>query len=120
VFTFFDHTGDVGVELRCGSLPALFADAARALAATLTDAADVRPARDNGHRLDAGCGSDSFDYRAKRPACPFMTPMERKWMLLGGRGQEAMTARPRWRDARRIRAASAGVLLASGFRLMAP
>jgi len=35
----------VGVELRSDSLPGLFADAARALAATLSDAADLQPVR---------------------------------------------------------------------------
>jgi SHS2 domain-containing protein len=45
MFTFFDHTGDVGVELEGGSPSELFEEAARALAATLTDAADLAPAQ---------------------------------------------------------------------------
>jgi SHS2 domain-containing protein len=42
-YHFLDHTGDVAVRLRAASLDALFADAARALTATLTETADIKP-----------------------------------------------------------------------------
>jgi SHS2 domain-containing protein len=37
VFTFFDHTGDVGIEIDAPDPGALFADAARAFSETITD-----------------------------------------------------------------------------------
>jgi len=43
-FWFLDHTGDVAVRVRAASLGALFADAARALTATIVEAGDVKPA----------------------------------------------------------------------------
>jgi SHS2 domain-containing protein len=42
VFTFFDHTGDVGIDIQAGSAGELFADAARAFAETVTDASAIR------------------------------------------------------------------------------
>ncbi len=36
-FEFFDHTGDIGVDLAASTLEELFASAAEALAATLTE-----------------------------------------------------------------------------------
>jgi SHS2 domain-containing protein len=41
-FAFFDHTGDVGVDVRASTLGGLFADAAAALAETVTDSASAR------------------------------------------------------------------------------
>lgn len=41
-FTFFEHTGDVGVDVRASTLDRLFADAAAALVETLAEAAAVR------------------------------------------------------------------------------
>ena len=43
-YHFLDHTGDVAARVRATSLGALFADAARALTATLVEAGDLRPA----------------------------------------------------------------------------
>jgi SHS2 domain-containing protein len=40
-FEFFDHTGDIGVRVRAGSLDELFAEAAAALTATLVDPTSV-------------------------------------------------------------------------------
>lgn len=40
-FTFFDHTGDIGVDLMAVSLPALFDEAARAFTAVMCDPASV-------------------------------------------------------------------------------
>ena len=40
-YEFFDHTGDIGVRVRAGSLGDLFADAAAALTATLVDPSTV-------------------------------------------------------------------------------
>jgi SHS2 domain-containing protein len=40
-FSFFDHTGDIGVDLRAVSLEQLFADAALAITEILTDPALV-------------------------------------------------------------------------------
>ena len=37
MFTFFDHTGDVGIEIDASGPGALFADAARAFSETITD-----------------------------------------------------------------------------------
>jgi len=37
VFTFFDHTGDVGIQIDAPDPGALFADAARAFSETITD-----------------------------------------------------------------------------------
>ena len=37
MFTFFDHTGDVGIQIDAPDPAALFADAARALSETITD-----------------------------------------------------------------------------------
>jgi len=37
VFQFFDHTGDIGVDLEAADPGALFADAARAFSETVTD-----------------------------------------------------------------------------------
>lgn len=42
-FEFFDHTGDVGVDLSAPTLEELFASAAEALAATLTELDTVQP-----------------------------------------------------------------------------
>ena len=42
MFTFFDHTGDVGIDIRAASVGELFADAARAFCDTITDVAGVR------------------------------------------------------------------------------
>ena len=42
-FSFFDHTGDVGVHLDAPSLEALFSSAADALLETLSDPSTVRP-----------------------------------------------------------------------------
>jgi SHS2 domain-containing protein len=53
-YEFLDHTGDVAVRLRAASLGALFADAARALTATLVEAGDVRPAARHLVSLEAG------------------------------------------------------------------
>ena len=44
-FTFFDHTGDIGVDLIAASLPALLEEAARAFTAAMCDPASVE-ARD--------------------------------------------------------------------------
>lgn len=41
-FNFFDHTGDIGVDIESPSLDGLFADAGAALVETLTDATGVR------------------------------------------------------------------------------
>ena len=44
MFTFFDHTADLGIRVEAASLNELFADAGRALTATLMDdAATVQP-----------------------------------------------------------------------------
>lgn len=47
-YTFFSHTGDVGLRVTAGSLGELFADAALALADLLTDPAAICP-RDEVH-----------------------------------------------------------------------
>lgn len=43
-FSFFDHTGDIGIHLTAATLEALFADAASAFTTVLTDPRTVRPA----------------------------------------------------------------------------
>ena len=40
-YTFFDHTGDIGVDLKADSCEELFADAARALAEAMADTRGV-------------------------------------------------------------------------------
>jgi SHS2 domain-containing protein len=42
-YRFFDHTGDVGIELEASEVSALFADAALALTATIADPAHLTP-----------------------------------------------------------------------------
>ena len=44
-FRFFDHTADVGLELRAPTLPALFEEAALALSAVLSRSGRVEPRR---------------------------------------------------------------------------
>jgi len=45
MFTFFDHTADLGIRIEAATLNELFADAGRALTATLLDeSATVTPA----------------------------------------------------------------------------
>lgn len=41
-FTFFDHTGDIGVDVVASTLDALFADAAAAFLHSISDPAGVR------------------------------------------------------------------------------
>lgn len=52
-FTFFDHTGDVGVSMRAGSAGSLFEAAADALLEVLTDPAQVDPLPGAGLELVA-------------------------------------------------------------------
>jgi SHS2 domain-containing protein len=52
-FDFLDHTGDVAVRVRAASLGALFAEAALALAATLVETGEVRPAARRDVSLEA-------------------------------------------------------------------
>ena len=42
-FTFFDHTGDVGIDVRASTLDGLFWEAAAALVETITDGAALVP-----------------------------------------------------------------------------
>lgn len=41
-FTYFGHTGDIGVDVEAGTLDGLFADAAAALTRTITEAEDIQ------------------------------------------------------------------------------
>ncbi len=52
-FDFFDHTGDVGIRVTAPTAEALFAEAARAFTAVLTDPERVRPAEQHGLSLEA-------------------------------------------------------------------
>jgi SHS2 domain-containing protein len=52
-FAFFDHTGDVGVDLQAPTLEELFASAAEALAATLTDLDTIVPREEQAVALEA-------------------------------------------------------------------
>jgi len=52
-YRFLDHTGDVAAHVRAASLGALFADAARALTATLVEPEGVRPTARHGVSLAA-------------------------------------------------------------------
>lgn len=52
-YSFLDHTGDVAVRVRAASLGALFADAARALTATLVETGGVRPTMRRDVSLEA-------------------------------------------------------------------
>jgi SHS2 domain-containing protein len=52
-YTFFDHTGDVGLTVRARSLALVFADAATALTDTMTDHRFVAAARSAAIELTA-------------------------------------------------------------------
>jgi SHS2 domain-containing protein len=52
-FSFFDHTGDIGIRLTAATLEALFADAASAFTTVLTDPSAVRPAMAHPITLEA-------------------------------------------------------------------
>jgi SHS2 domain-containing protein len=53
-FTFFDHTGDVGIDLEAAGLDELFREAALAFTATVSEPGDVRAAEDLAIRLESG------------------------------------------------------------------
>lgn len=53
-YVFVDHTGDVAVRVHAPTLEGLFADAARALTATLVDPEHVRPVQQQTIVLEAG------------------------------------------------------------------
>ncbi len=44
-FSFFDHTGDIGVRVRARTLDELFRDAAAAFTDAITDPARIEPRR---------------------------------------------------------------------------
>ncbi len=52
-FSFFDHTGDVGIELTASSLGGLFESAAEGFTQTLCDLASVRPVTKRSVALEA-------------------------------------------------------------------
>jgi len=52
-YTFFDHTGDIGLRLAATTVDALFAEAARAFTAVLTDPDGVRPSLEQHVTLEA-------------------------------------------------------------------
>jgi SHS2 domain-containing protein len=52
-FSFFDHTGDVGIKLEAPTLPQLFQAAVEAFAQAITDPARVSPRTDVAVELSA-------------------------------------------------------------------
>jgi len=52
MFTFFDHTGDIGVDIRAETCEDLFCDAARALFEAITDTRNVHPKIDRDFTAD--------------------------------------------------------------------
>jgi SHS2 domain-containing protein len=57
VFQFFDHTGDIGVDIDAADPGALFADAARAFSETITD----REALDADAIVEVSLSADAID-----------------------------------------------------------
>ena len=57
VFQFFDHTGDIGVDIDAADPGALFADAARAFSETITD----REALDADEIVEVSLSADAID-----------------------------------------------------------
>lgn len=58
MYEVFEHTADLGLRIRAGSLDELFADAARGLIAQLANLAHVKPVTEKTFALT----SDSLDY----------------------------------------------------------
>ena len=52
-YEFVDHAGDIGVRLRSGTLPGLFADASAAFTDSITALRDIEPKRPEEVDVDA-------------------------------------------------------------------